>query len=95
VLTDLVMPIAGGHELVRGLRSINSCVPIVVMSGYADDVSLIDEAKRLGARFISKPFAPDELVLTVEEAIAAARNERNASSGTRRTEAVTGVRSPR
>ncbi|KAA0274043.1 MAG: hypothetical protein EDQ89_03025, partial [Acidobacteria bacterium] len=32
------------------------------MSGYVDDPGLGKELVRLGVRFISKPFAPDELV---------------------------------
>jgi len=80
VLTDLVMPMLGGIELVKALRRANLGVPIVVMSGYADDVSLIEEAKQLGARFISKPFVPDDLALMIDEAVAAARSERNAAA---------------
>jgi two-component system cell cycle sensor histidine kinase/response regulator CckA len=68
VLTDIVMPILGGGELVRKLRSEHPDLPIVVMSGYVDDPSLGSELARLDVRFVSKPFLPDELVAIVSDA---------------------------
>jgi signal transduction histidine kinase/CheY-like chemotaxis protein len=68
VLTDIVMPILGGGELVRRLRSEHPDLPIVVMSGYVDDPSLGSELARLDVRFISKPFLPNELVTVVSDA---------------------------
>jgi signal transduction histidine kinase/ActR/RegA family two-component response regulator len=68
VLTDVVMPILGGGELVRKLRSEFPDLPIVVMSGYVDDPSLGSELARLDVRFVSKPFLPDELVAVVSDA---------------------------
>jgi signal transduction histidine kinase/CheY-like chemotaxis protein len=68
VLTDVVMPILGGAELIRKLRSEHPELPIVVMSGYVDDPSLGSELVRLDIRFISKPFLPDELVAIVSDA---------------------------
>jgi signal transduction histidine kinase/CheY-like chemotaxis protein len=67
VLTDVVMPIMGGHEFVRRLRLVDPTVPVVVMSGYVDDSSLFDEARQLDVRFIAKPFLPADLVLAVCE----------------------------
>jgi two-component system response regulator FixJ len=48
-------------------RGIN--LPVVVMSGYST-AETIQEAKGLGAvAFISKPFTPDELSLTVRSVL--------------------------
>ena len=68
VLTDVVMPIMGGADLVRRLRAEATGVPIVVMSGYVDDPSLLGDAVALGLRFIAKPFVLEELVRAVREA---------------------------
>jgi signal transduction histidine kinase/ActR/RegA family two-component response regulator len=68
VLTDIVMPILGGGELGRELRSAHPDLPIVVMSGYVDDPSLGSEFARLNVHFVSKPFLPDELVAIVSDA---------------------------
>jgi signal transduction histidine kinase len=67
VLTDVVMPILGGGELLRRLRSEHPDLPIVVMSGYVDDPSLGSELARLDVRFIAKPFLPDELVCVIND----------------------------
>jgi CheY-like chemotaxis protein len=65
VVTDVVMPIMGGVELVRRLRLIDANVPVIVMSGYVDDASLFDDADELDVRFIAKPFLPADLVAAV------------------------------
>jgi len=67
VLTDVVMPIMGGHEFVRRLRLVEPSVPVIVMSGYVDDSTLFDEAQKLDVRFVSKPFLPADLVRAVRE----------------------------
>lgn len=69
VLTDAVMPIMGGVELVRRLRLLGKEVPVLVMSGYVDDVSVFDRSEQLGIRFLAKPFLPVDLVSAVTEAI--------------------------
>jgi two-component system cell cycle sensor histidine kinase/response regulator CckA len=67
VLTDVVMPIMGGREFIRRLRLVDPSVPVVVMSGYVEDLSLFDEARQLDVRFLAKPFLPAALVLAVCE----------------------------
>jgi signal transduction histidine kinase/CheY-like chemotaxis protein len=69
VVTDVVMPIMGGVELVRQLRSFNAHVPVIVMSGYVDDASLFEDANELDVRFVPKPFLPADLVASVCDAI--------------------------
>jgi PAS domain S-box-containing protein len=69
VLLDLVMPVLDGAETAAGIRRRNPDVPILVMSGIADE----DALRRFGevkiAGFVPKPFAPDQLA----QAIAVAR----------------------
>jgi signal transduction histidine kinase len=61
VITDVVMPSMGGHELDRVLRLERPELPVLFMSGYhGQDVSDRGLIPR-GASFIQKPFAPDEL----------------------------------
>jgi PAS domain S-box-containing protein len=65
VLTDLVMPGIGGRALGEALGALAPGLPILYCSGYTgDEVSrrgLIAE----GAEFMSKPFAPAELLRRV------------------------------
>jgi signal transduction histidine kinase/CheY-like chemotaxis protein/ABC-type uncharacterized transport system substrate-binding protein len=69
VVTDVVMPIMGGVDLVRRLRLFDAHVPVIVMSGYVDDASLFEDADELDVRFIAKPFLPADLVVAVCDAI--------------------------
>ena len=69
MLTDVVMPILGGGELVRRIRLLAPDLPIIVMSGYVDDPSLRADASRLGVEFVAKPFETEELVEKLRAAI--------------------------
>lgn len=68
LVTDVVMPLLSGPELVRQLRIRHPDTAIVLMSGYTGDeivpADLLDEA-----RFLHKPFAADALVRAVQEAL--------------------------
>jgi PAS domain S-box-containing protein len=62
VLTDVVMPNMGGRELADALRQVRPSVPIVFMSGHADDTVLRGNVERSREHFIAKPFTPAALV---------------------------------
>jgi two-component system, cell cycle sensor histidine kinase and response regulator CckA len=65
VISDVVMPGMGGAELVRRLHMTHPDVPILLMSGYADDAVLRRAFADSGQAFIEKPFTPDALVRRV------------------------------
>jgi DNA-binding NtrC family response regulator len=66
VITDLNMPEMDGIELIRSLTTDHPTVSIVVISGVADRLKLIDMALRLGAKAaIQKPVMRQEVVQTV------------------------------
>lgn len=73
VLTDVVMPRMTGSELAYRLNSLRPNLPIVFMSGYADD-PLLDVIGRLGIPFLSKPFTTDALVQAIRNALSASRS---------------------
>jgi PAS domain S-box-containing protein len=62
LLTDVVMPDKSGPELARELRRQQPRLRVVFMSGYADENLDADEIQQLGAHFIEKPFATQDLV---------------------------------
>ncbi len=73
VITDLVMPGKGGLETIRALRASYPTLPIIAMSGggrgSASDV--LPAARHGGAvRTLDKPFANDELLAVVRDALA-------------------------
>lgn len=69
VISDLRMPGLTGIELLAAVREIDSEVPFIIITGYADVENAI-EAMRLGASdFIKKPFDMDELRLQIEKTL--------------------------
>ncbi|MFW6079806.1 MAG: PAS domain S-box protein [Gemmatimonadota bacterium] len=73
VLTDLVMPRMGGHELQRRLDDDGVDAPVIFMTGYSRDA--VDRSDGLdGAHeLVSKPVDPDRLVRKVRDALDAVR----------------------
>ncbi len=70
LITDLRMPGLSGLELLRRTSAINSETPVIVITAYGD-VETAVEAMRAGAfDYIAKPFNRDQILLTVEKALA-------------------------
>lgn len=66
ILSDIMMPLCDGYELVRQIRTIDKLTPIIFMSARDDKFS-----KQLGYEngiddYIIKPFDLDELVLKIK-----------------------------
>jgi CheY-like chemotaxis protein len=64
VVTDLIMPVMDGHELVRMVLRDQPSARILCMSGYADD------PPPGGTELLAKPFRPDELRKAVDRMLA-------------------------
>jgi DNA-binding NtrC family response regulator len=72
VLSDLRLPGAQGTELIAAAEG----VPVIIMTSYATVRSAV-EAMKLGAiDYLSKPFDPDELLLTVDRTLSEDRLKR-------------------
>ncbi|MDI6801458.1 MAG: ATP-binding protein [Thermodesulfovibrionales bacterium] len=67
VITDIVMPILDGRELVKQFKAVKPSVQIIAISGH--DISA-KEDKNIDA-FITKPFTRDVLVAAVDSALRA------------------------
>jgi DNA-binding NarL/FixJ family response regulator len=69
IVTDLLMPGAGGLELLQALRVRRRSTPVIVMTGSDDDL-LIRRARELGAHTVlGKHVAPDLLGLVIRRAL--------------------------
>jgi two-component system response regulator AtoC len=68
ILTDVRMPRMGGLDLIDALKAKQHPATVIVMSAYGN-VDLAIEAMKAGAYdYVSKPFKPDEIVLTLRKA---------------------------
>jgi CheY-like chemotaxis protein len=72
VITDMVMPVMDGLEVIRALRAEHPDVPIIAVSGAGDWNPLLRMAVSLGASAaLRKPMRAAELVQTVQQVLAA------------------------
>jgi two-component system cell cycle sensor histidine kinase/response regulator CckA len=69
LLTDVLLPGVNGPELYRRLTALCGAVPVVFMSGYADDALASPGLTQAGAVFLQKPFSLDELAGKVRAAL--------------------------
>lgn len=70
VITDMLMPLKTGNEMIAEMRRKNPRVPIIAMSGgsLAAKSNLLTMAREAGAdRFIEKPFDFDDLDALVRD----------------------------
>ncbi len=68
VLTDVVMPGGkNGFELADWLAKNYPLIKVMYMSGYADEASAAQEARRQNSAFLKKPFSAKALVETLRE----------------------------
>jgi DNA-binding NtrC family response regulator len=67
VLTDFKLPGMNGLEFLKGIRQINSEIPVVMMTAYGN-VETAVEAMRNGANnYVLKPFSLEEIKLVVRK----------------------------
>ena len=69
VLTDVVMPFLGGRELANRLETLQPGIKVLFMSGYTDDAIVHRGVQDESARFIQKPFTPEELARRVRSVL--------------------------
>ncbi len=69
ILTDLVMPNMSGRELADRLEKLQCGVKVLFMSGYTDSVMVHHGVLEEHARFLQKPFSPEQLAIKVREAL--------------------------
>ena len=69
VLTDIIMPLMGGRELVYHLRSRQTNTKVLYTSGYTDGTVVQHGHLEAGSEFLPKPFTPHSLARRVREVL--------------------------
>ncbi|MFN8653604.1 MAG: response regulator [Gemmatimonadales bacterium] len=69
LLTDIVMPGGSGPDLARWARGRTPELPVLFMTGYADDAILQSAIDLPHSGLITKPFKPEQLMAKVREVI--------------------------
>jgi putative two-component system response regulator len=73
VLSDIKMPGLSGIDLLDRIHSIDSKMPVILMTGYAELNVAIDAIKRGAFDFVTKPYNPNYILHTIEKAVKHAR----------------------
>jgi two-component system cell cycle sensor histidine kinase/response regulator CckA len=69
VLTDLVMPEMGGHELIERLRARDPSLRVLFMSGYTERDFTSNGSIPPGTGFVEKPFTVETLMRRLREVL--------------------------
>jgi DNA-binding NtrC family response regulator len=80
VLTDMMMPKMNGADLIYKIRSLGLSIPFVLISGVADDETVISAFRSGACDYIEKPFTGELISQVVNRVleIGARLNEINA-----------------
>jgi len=69
VVTDIVMPVMSGRELVEKLVKVRPEAKVLFMSGYTDDTVVHHGVLDQGIAYLQKPIMPDALTKKVREVL--------------------------
>lgn len=70
VVSDMSMPGGmGGLELIKVIRSTTPHLPIVIMTGVGTIESAVEAIQQGAFHYITKPFAPGDLEITIKRAV--------------------------
>jgi len=68
-ILDLKIPDIDGMELLKAIKEIKPHITIIIITGYSSLESAIEAMKLGAADYIVKPFTPDELSISLKEAL--------------------------
>ncbi len=74
-LVDIKMPGIDGVELQRRMHEVDSEMLVIIMTGYASVETAVSALKNGAYDYISKPFDPDDIAHTVQNALSHKRVE--------------------
>lgn len=69
VIADLKMPKMDGIELTKTIISMNSEMPVIIMTAYASIESAVESIKAGAADFITKPFKFNHTLFVINKAL--------------------------
>lgn len=69
VITDLIMPVKGGEELISYISENCSETPIIIITAYPTAESAIKAVKKGVVDYFTKPFKTDEILKAVKKAL--------------------------
>jgi len=69
VLTDMQMPVMGGMELLRQIKTINRNLPVIMLTAYGEVDKAVAAMQDGAFNYLTKPFKNDELIANITKAV--------------------------
>ncbi len=69
VLTDVRLPDNDGLEILKNVKSENPSTQVIVMTSYAEISMAVNAMKEGAFDYVSKPFRPESILQTIENAL--------------------------
>src|SRR5690606_6903089 len=70
VLTDVRLPDSDGIEILKFIKDINPAIQVILMTGYTDIKTAVNVMKMGAFDYVAKPINSDEIVHTINKALA-------------------------
>ena len=70
VLCDLRLEDLSGLEVLKKMKSVNPNLPFLIITGYSDVKSAVEIMRHGAYDYITKPLFPDEILMTIKQAMA-------------------------
>jgi len=70
VLCDLRLEDISGMEILQKIKSANPSLPFLIITGYSDVRSAVEIMRHGAYDYITKPLFPDEILVTIKQALA-------------------------
>ena len=78
LITDVRMPGVSGGELLQAMRAQRAEAPVIVITAFGSVEQAVEMVKAGAFQYLTKPFETDELLRTVEKALAQSAPQRAA-----------------
>lgn len=75
VLTDLIMPIIGGMDVLKEVKKKSSKTQVILITAYATIENAVEAVKAGASEYITKPFKVNEVKTKIRKVIAEAEFE--------------------
>ena len=69
VLLDQRLPDTTGIEILRKIRNINPTIPVIIITAFANVRDAVSAMKQGAFHYLTKPIAPEELLLVMKKAV--------------------------
>src|SRR6478609_1073273 len=70
VLCDLRLEDISGLEVLQKMKVVNPALPFLIITGYSDVRSAVEIMRHGAYDYITKPLFPDEILVTIKQALA-------------------------